>query len=349
MAGERTEEATPKKLRDARKKGQVAKSRELATAGILLAALAVAVGASEQAVGAFRSVFGICISAIENETSPIVALEASLHLAWTSLAPVLATLMLAAALTMFVQVGPLFTPQALAPSFERLDVLKGMQQLFSRKQAMELVKSIFKIGLIGVVVFLVLKASSRGIASLAGSNAAATVHAIEIVFHALFLRVGVAMLAIAAIDVLYQRWQFARDQRMTKEEVKREYKESEGDPHTKSERERVRREIFAHSVFEQVRRADVLVVNPTHLAVALRYDEEGGDDAPEVLAKGQDDLARRMIEVAREASVPIMRDVPLARALYEMESGELIPEALYEAVAIVLQAAWAERDDEQAR
>lgn len=344
MAEERTEAPTPKKLREARRKGLVPKSRELATAGILLASVAIGGWAVEKSIAGFRSVFNICLTAIREESAPLDALMASLTVAASVLIPVLAALMFAAAFTMFVQVGPMFTPAALAPSFDKLNVVKGLGQLFSRKQWVELGKSIFKIAVIGAVVVVVLRASARGVASLTGSDVNRTLTAIQLVFHALFVRVGVAMLGIATLDVLYQRWQFMRDQRMSKDEIKREYKESEGDPHTKSERDRVRREILAHSVLEQVRRADVLIVNPTHLAIALRYDQNAEDEAPEVLAKGQDDLARRMIEAAHEAGVPVMRDIPLARALYEMQSGELIPEALYEAVAIVLQAAWAERD-----
>ena len=155
-------------------------------------------------------------------------------------------------------------------------------------------------------------------------------------------RVALALVALGALDLAYQRWRFLRDQRMTREEVEREHKEDEGDPHAKQERARLRKEIVEHGVLEAVRRADVLVVNPTHYAVALQYDDAAGDEAPEVIAKGQDHLARRMIDAAREAGVPVMRDVPLAHALYDLELGDLIPEPLYDAVAAVLQAAWAE-------
>jgi len=150
------------------------------------------------------------------------------------------------------------------------------------------------------------------------------------------------------LDVLYQRWRFRQDQKMTKDEVKREHKESEGDPHSRQERERLHREILSQATLDQVRKADVLVVNPTHLAIALKYDEESDQEAPEVLVKGQDELARRMIDAAREAGVPVLRDLPLAHALWELEEGDEIPETLYEAVAAVLRAAWAERAAEGA-
>jgi flagellar biosynthesis protein FlhB len=190
---------------------------------------------------------------------------------------------------------------------------------------------------------MTLRDGARGVAGLTARDAHAALTGTGSLVATLMIRVGSAMAGIAVLDVIYQRWRYRRDQRMTKEEVKREHKEAEGDPHQKRERERLHREILAHDTLEAVRRADVLVVNPTHLAVALRYDEEGELDAPEIVAKGGEELAARMIRAAEEANVPVMRDVPLARALFELEVGDEIPEPLYEAVAILLHAAWAER------
>ena len=158
-----------------------------------------------------------------------------------------------------------------------------------------------------------------------------------------FVRVGGAIAALAILDFLYQKWRYLKDQRMTKDEVKREYKDAEGDPHAKQQRDRLHKEIVEHNMVESVSLADVLVVNPTHLAVALHYDDDAAN-APEITAKGSEHLARRMIEVAEQAGVPVVRDVPLARALFQLELGDEIPEALYDAVAVVLHAAWSERD-----
>ncbi|MEZ4247319.1 MAG: EscU/YscU/HrcU family type III secretion system export apparatus switch protein [Polyangiales bacterium] len=186
----------------------------------------------------------------------------------------------------------------------------------------------------------------RGISGLPARDPAAALHAAGAVIPSLLFRVGGAALAIGVLDVLYQRWRYRQDQKMTKDEVKREYKDAEGDPHAKQSRERLHREILEHDAVEQVRSADVLVVNPTHLAIALKYDADA-NEAPEVLARGQDGLAQRMIEAARQAGVPIFRDVPLAHALHELEVGEEIPERLYDAVATVLQAAWSEREESE--
>jgi flagellar biosynthetic protein FlhB len=254
--------------------------------------------------------------------------------------------MVAGTLASVLQTGPLLALDAVAPDLSRLNPFPGIARMFTRRQAVELLKSLAKIGLVGWLAWGVLRDGLRGIVALAGRDAHVALAAAGTLGRTLLVRAGVAMLAIAILDVFFQRWQFAQDQKMSKKEVEREHKESEGDPHTKQERERLRREILAHDVVENVRRADVLVVNPTHLAVALEYDGDEGD-APTVVAKGQDELARRMIEAAREAGVPVLRDVPLAHALTELDLGDEIPEVLYEAVAAVLKVAWAEREREE--
>lgn len=349
MAEERTELPTPKKLRDARKRGQVAVSRDFVTAAVFLAAAGVFGTFAPASVAAFRSIYQSSMHAIAADSNLVTVMTAAFARALSAVAPLLLTLVAASTIATFVQVGPLFSPTALQPSLDRVNPANTLSQLFSGKQFLELLKSIAKLAIVAWVVLGVMKDASRGVLSLVGADVTAILAAVGVVLRTLVLRVGLAMLAVAAVDILYQRWQLMRQLKMTKEEVRREHKESEGDPHAKAERERLRREILAHSVLEAVRRADVLIVNPTHLAIALRYDEQQEESVPEVLAKGQDELARRMIAAAQEAGVPIMRDVPLAHSLYELAHGDVIPEALYEAVAIVLHAAWAERNSEGER
>lgn len=346
MSDERTEEPTPKKLRDARKKGQVWKSRELGSALTLLAAAMVLGGTAGSIVEAHVATLRLAIDAAAGRVtaSPGALLEASVSLAAGAVAPLLAALVIAGTLASFVQVGALWSPEVIAFSPERLDPIEGAKNLFSGKRAIELLKSLAIVAIVGGVAYVTLRDGLRGTLALGGREPLAILRAGGTLARSMMLRTGGAMLGIAVLDVLYQRWRWMRDLRMTKEEVKREHKESEGDPHTKQARERLRHEIMQHSALEQVRKADVLIVNPTHLAIALRFDEASEQSAPEVLAKGQDELAQRMIQAAREAGVPIMRDVPLAHGLYELEVGDEIPEALYEAVAAVLRAAWSERD-----
>lgn len=345
MSSERTEEATPKKLRDARARGEVWKSRELGSALGLLAAAGVLGASGGTILEAHVSTFRMALEGAAGRLAarPGALLEAASATAAGAIAPLLATLVAVAVLASIVQTGPLFAPKAIGWKPERLDPIQGAKNLVSQKRLVELLKSLLVVAIVAWVAGSTLLDSLRGTLALAGRDALAALRGGGEIVRTLLLRTGGAMLGIAVVDVLYQRWRFLRDQRMTKDEVKREYKDAEGDPHTKQARERLRHEILQHGTLESVRKADVLVVNPTHLAVALRFDEESDQNAPEVVAKGQDELAERMIAVAREAGVPIMRDVPLAQGLYELEVGEEIPEALYEAVAAVLRAAWAER------
>src|SRR5687768_10075930 len=284
MAEDRTEEATPKKLRQARERGEVPKSRELGTAAVIPATAAGLAASGPYALERLRETFTLVFRAAAGDlgSNPGATLEAGAALGAQAILPVLIFALAAGTLAAFVQVGPLVTLQPLAPSLGRLDPLKGAGNLFSQRQAIELIKSLLKIAIVGYVGYLTLRDGLRGIVSLATRDADAALAATGTMVVSLLLRTGGAMAAIAILDVLYQRWRFARDQRMTKEEVKREHKESEGDPHAKQHRERMHREILAHAAVEEVRRADVLVVNPTHLAIALRYDEEGDAEAPEV-------------------------------------------------------------------
>ncbi len=348
MASDKTEEATPKKLRDARKRGEVPRSRELATAAVLLAAAAALHASGDGIVAALRQTFSLSLRAIRGElvASPTAVLEACAALGARAIAPVVLAIMAAAFLASFLQVGALVSFEPISPKLSKLDPIKGVRNLFSQKQLLELLKSLAKIGIVGWVGYAVIRDGLRGIVGLSARDPSSAIAAAGALGGSLILHVGAAMAAVAVLDVLYQRWRFRQDQKMSKDEVKREHKESEGDPHSRQERDRLHREILSQATLEQVRKADVLVVNPTHLAIALKYDQESEQEAPEVLAKGQDDLARRMIDVAREAGVPVLRDLPLAHALWELEEGDEIPETLYEAVAAVLRAAWAEREAE---
>jgi type III secretion YscU/HrpY family protein len=346
MAEEKTEEPTPKKLREARKRGEVAKSREVSSAALLLATAGVLLATGDSMLSALRASFSLSLTAARGDlaVAPTTVLGETASLGLDLLAPLLAATVAVAALSQFLQIGPLLTLEAVSPKLERLDPIRGAKNLLSQRNLVELLKAIAKLALISTIAWVTLEGALRGVVGLAARDALAALEGTGHMVSTLLLRVGGALAGVAVLDVLYQRWRYRRDQGMTKEEVKREHKEAEGDPHVKRERQRVHHEILAHNALEAVRDADVLVVNPTRLAVALRYDEEGEVDAPEVVAKGQDELALRMRRAAEEAGVPIMRDVPLARALFELEIGDEIPEALYEAVAVVLRAAWAERE-----
>lgn len=345
MSDDKTEEPTPKRLKEARERGQVAKSKELGTAALLLTTGAALGSAGPGFVRSFRDLLEPALAAArgELELSPAAAVSLGLDTASSASLPILASLFAVAILASLVQTGPVLATKAIGWDPSRLDPIAGAGRLFGRDAWIELARSILKVLIVAWVVTGVIEDAMRGAIALVGRDAGALASTLGAIVQTLLLRSGGAMLAVAIADVLYQRWRLAKELRMTKEEVKREHKESEGDPHAKGERERVRREIAQHDTAESVRRASVVVVNPTHVAVALRFDEEESAGAPEVVAKGMEEQAMYIRRLAEEAGVPIVRDVPLARGLFELELGEEIPERLYEAVAAVLHVAWAER------
>lgn len=346
MSGERTEEPTPKKLGDARAKGEVPRSRDLVSFASLVGASAVGVLTSEASIGRLR---GLVVRSVRMVADPmrISPGAALLDAATTTLAvsgPILVGALVVGTTVAFVDAGPVFAPGKLLPDASRLDPAKGASQLFGRDRLVELGKSLLVLVAFTALTYGLVRDLAPAIARLPGHGAVATLALAGESVSRLLVRVLAVLALVAGLDVVLSRRSFTRAQRMTKDEVRREAKESEGDPHLRGERMRMHREILEHSVLENVRRADVLVVNPTHLAIALRFDVDSDQDAPEITGKGEDELAAKMIAVALEAGVPVMRDIPLARSLYELSVGEEIPEPLFEAVAAVLRAAWAERD-----
>ncbi|HEY3354072.1 MAG TPA: EscU/YscU/HrcU family type III secretion system export apparatus switch protein [Polyangia bacterium] len=335
--GEPTEEPTPKRLRDARRKGQVARSRDLTSALAFAAAYAaLALGAAAM-VG---QVAGFMTRALRASTTAGVAPAQLLHEGLLVLAraagPLLGAAFIAAAVGGAVQVGGLFTLATISPKLERLSPAKGLKNLFSRKSLVEVGKSLLKAAAVAAVAYGALASHARDVVLTARGGAPAALAVGAQVGGALLWRTMLVFAVVAAVDFLYQRRAFLKELRMTRYEVTQEQKQSEGDPHHKAERQRLHREILQHGMLEAVRTADCVIVNPTHLAVALRYDREAMG-APQVVAKGERLMAERIKEIARQHGVPIMRDVPLAHALNRVDVGAEIPEELYQAVAEVLR------------
>lgn len=345
-SAEKTEQPTPKKLRDARARGDVPKSRELVAASGLLGAAAALAFFGEALAGGLMALLGeaVASAAAPSRAALAPALTSSLVAGATLLAPLLLVTLGVSLSVAYAQVGPVFAPARLAPDWQRLDAAAGLRRLFSKPTVFELLKSLLVLGIVGYAVFDALGESLGGVARASAQTPRGLLDGAGALTLHVMRNTGLALLAVGFVDVFYQRYRHRQDLRMTKAEVKREHREAEGDPHAKQRRARMHQEIVEHAALEEVRRADVLVVNPTHYAVALSFDREGDQEAPEVRAKGIDHLAKRMIDAAREAGVPVLRDVPLAHALYELEVGEVIPEELYEAVAAVLRVAWAERE-----
>jgi flagellar biosynthesis protein FlhB len=341
--GEPTEEPTPKRLREARRKGEVARSRELTSGAAFLAgfaALWLGAGAMLAHVAGFvRRTLETC--AAGTASTPGAALEEGLRVLARASGPVLVAGMVAAVFAGFVQSGGLFTLEPLALKLERLSPAKGLGQIFSRRSLFEVGKSLLKAAAVAWIAYGVLSGRARDVALVARGGPTTALHVGAAIGLQLLWRTALVFAVVAAADYVWQRRAWLKEHRMTRYEVKQELKQSEGDPHHKAARERLHRDILEHDMLEAVRSADCVIVNPTHLAVALRYDRRAMA-APQVVAKGERLLAERIKEIAREHGVPIFRDVPLARSLARLELGEEIPEELYQTVAEVLKLVYRE-------
>ena len=336
---EKTEQPTPKRLREAREKGDVCKSQDIAPAltvlglGLYLLANGRNVFDTISQMVAVPMMF--CHLPYEEAMAKAVpvVIDSSIAL----VAPVVGIVMGLAFIGIISQTGFLFAVKAAMPKLENLDPKKWFQKVFSMKNLFELAKNIIKVAVLGFVVMSVLQEYLPVLFEMPQRGISAMWSVLGSVAGELILKSAGAFAVIAALDYLYQRYKYTQNHMMSKDEVKREYKESEGDPHIKSKRKQLQKELLNESGVNNVRRAKVLVTNPTHFAVAIDY-EQGRTPLPVILAKGQGPRALLMMEIAREAGVPIMRNVPLARALYRKgEENEFIPSDLVGPVAEVLR------------
>ncbi len=358
---ERTEEATPRKREEARDRGQVAMSQELVSALMLCAttvALAVAGSSLAEAAGGLTvNVTGLLreIGTGELEAREAAGLvrEAVVSILWPLVMVMLPVL--AIGLTVgYGQAGFRIAPKALEPRPDKLDPIKGFGRILGARGWIRFLLSVLKISLIGAAVSAAIMLQLGRVGSLAGNDLGPSLLG---GFTVVGTAVGcglAAFLLIAVLDVVFQRQQHDRDLRMTKQEVKEDHKNTEGDPHVRARVRQLQREMAMNRMMADVPKATVVVTNPTHIAVALLYerDENGAplQAAPRVLAKGADLIAQKIKEIAREAGVPLHEDVPLARALFaRSEVGRDIPEELYAAVATVIGYVYRLREARAAR
>lgn len=342
QGGERTEQATPKRRREAREKGQVRKSQELVSALMLVimfgALSLLGPGMWNQMRDLMRK--GLTLGYRNGEMlSAAGATEVIAQSAITMgriVLPLLLIAFAAAILVNVVQIGFLFSTKALEPKFSRLNPLEGLKRMFSFRTLFELAKSIAKTVLIGVIGYNLVIENAATLSRMAGDNIEASVGSIgQSVINAGF-KIGLALLIIAIFDFVYQWFKYEKDLRMSKYEVKMEYKQTEGDPQIKSRIRQKQRQMAMMRMMESVPQADVVITNPTHFAVALKYDSQSSG-APIVTAKGQDYIALRIKEIAKEHGVEMVENRPVAQALYKnCEIGHEIPLELYQAVAEIL-------------
>lgn len=337
---EKTEPASPRRIEQAREKGQVARSRELSTFTVLIAAGAGLVMMGPQLVdslaGMMRGGLMLDRAAAFDPLTMLTRLhQLSLSILITFL-PFILLMVVAAIFAPMVLSGWLFSFQALQPDFSRISPLKGLGRLFSKNSLVELAKALGKSALIGGVAYWVILNNKEEMFSLAGESVNQSIAHLGGLLGVTFLTIVSSIILIVAIDVPFQLWDHASKLKMTKEEVRQENKESEGSPEVKAQIRRMQREMARRRMMAEVPKADVIVTNPTHYAVALRYQDKLMG-APVIVAKGSALIALRIRALGEEHHIPILEAPPLARALFRHgELGEEIPAALYTAVAEVL-------------
>jgi type III secretion protein U len=339
---EKTEQPTPKRLAKARSEGDSPLSAALSQSVGFAAALAVVGGAITVAAQQASALLSAALARPLEPASPGTLARVVLGITL----PVLAASAGASAAASFAQTGGVFSLHKLSPNLDRLNAFTGLKNLFSWQRIIGIGRALLAASLVGFFALRELRSHAADYAAAVGNARAAAGLAASSATRVAWLAASVG-LALGLIDLLLTRRAWFQRHRMSKDEIKREYRESEGDPALKAARRRAHQEALTGATLGALKTASVVIVNPTHLATALKYSEEE-DSAPAVVAQGQGEMAKLIVDAARAYGVPIVRDVPVARALNELELGDEIPEALYEAVAEILRELWQGENASQA-
>lgn len=336
---EKTEPASPKKRQEARKKGQVAQSREIPSVAVLLAALTVFYFGGGWMFGQLTDLTQFILRQAADVPLDV---ESTHTLLWTLfqriilvLAPLMGIVAVVGVASNVAQFGFMLTGESITPKLSKLNPLNGFKRLFSLRSGIELVKSVFKVMIIGGMAYGTLKGEIQAIAALTELGIAGILDYMGTVSLKLGFYTCLILMVLAGLDYVFQRWQHERDLRMSKQEVKDEYKQREGDPMVRSRIRAAQREMAMRRMMAAVPEATVVITNPTHLAIALKFDRSM--QAPMVVAKGAGHVAERIREIAGRHDIPIVEQKPLARTLFkQVEIGQFIPAELYHAVAEIL-------------
>lgn len=337
---EKTEQPSSKKLEDARKKGMVAKSVEVNSLLIVVTGL-LTIFLLQSYIGQQMSNFTINIFNSLDVLPNRISLLPNMAFDWfmfffSVLAPVMTAIVIVSLASNIAQVGFRISPEAIAPKFSKLNPAKGIKKIFSSRSVVEIFKTLLKFFVISFFTYLILSDLIIAAAYLDNLNPSEIIIFMLDNAFSLLWKIALLYTVIAAIDFAYQRYKFRKDMMMTKQEVKEEMKQLEGDPTVKGRIRKMQMQAAQQRMMANLPTADVVITNPTHYAVALKYDMTK-DSAPEVIAKGLDLLAQRIKKVAAEHNIPLHEDRELARALYKMcDVGDKIPPSLFKAVAQVL-------------
>ena len=337
--GEKTEEATDARREEFRKRGQVAMTRELSTAIFFLVAAGVMYVAGRYFL---QNVFDIFNRAMggelftqmrEGKISEILSFVGYKLIILT--APLFVISMIIGIGSQLLQTGLLQIEDAITPNLNKMNPLSALGRIFSMKGVAELVKSILKMSAVGIIMYLLLKSEIKQIPYISGLSIEQMMTYLGGILFKLLTGTGMFMLVLAVADYFFQRWQLEKEMMMTKQEVKEEHKSRDGDPMVKARIRKVQREIATRKMMSEVPKADVVITNPTHIAVCIKYSDKL--PAPQLIAKGADFMAERIKQIARDNNIPIIENKPLARTIFKtMKIGQVIPRDLFVAVAEVL-------------
>ncbi|MGE8590579.1 MAG: type III secretion system export apparatus subunit SctU [Alcaligenes sp.] len=339
MSGEKTEQPTAKKLRDAREKGDVAHSKDFTQTLLILALFGYLLGNASNIIEALGRILLVPagLTGMPFEIALKSALEITLREALYLLLPIVLIVLGVGMFSEFLQIGVLLAFKKLIPSGKKLNPISNLKNIFSKRNLVEFLKSAFKISFLSVLVTMVVRDALPQLMSVPHSGLAGLQTGVGGMMFTLIANVAVAYVIISLADFVWQRRQHRKQLMMSKQEVKQEYKEMEGNPHIKGKRKHLHQEMAMQGAVQRTRKATVVVTNPTHLAIALYYDQDE-TPLPVVLAKGEGALAAEMVRAAREEGVPVMQNIPLARALMAHgEPDQFIPSELVEPVAEVLR------------
>ncbi len=336
--GEKTEPPSPKKIRDARAKGQVARSQEVVTTISLLSVLGVIWAGwdsmIESTIGMMDAVADLAVG--DFRINAMTAMIFVFREAASILAPIVATAFVAAVVGNYIQIGAIFAFESISPKLEKVNPVEGVKRIFSLKQLVDIIKAILKIVFLSTLMFFLIKDSIGPYLTSLSCGLACQTEITNTMVHLLLIYSAILFIIVALADFVYQRWEHNKNLKMTKQEVKREYKESEGDPHVKGYRKQLAQELVMGDGGERAQQGTAAIVNPTHFAVIIKYEAETRT-LPSVTAKGIGHNAAFLRTEAEKAGVPVFRNVKLARALYfSTDVDDFIPSELYDVIAEVL-------------
>ncbi|MFP4163361.1 MAG: flagellar biosynthesis protein FlhB [Chitinispirillaceae bacterium] len=337
---EKTEAPSEKKRQDARKKGTVAKSTEVNSVLVLFVAILlfklVGPWMIEELTYSIREIFKLCSQTDMGMRNFLQLSRKTILLVFKLVLPLCGSILVAGVLANVVQIGLLFTLEPLTPKLEKINPLSGAQRLFSMKAIVDTVKNLLKIAIIGYIAYDTLRGKYEQLLVLSDASVYTIWEFTLASAFEIFLKTAIVLLFLALLDYAYQRYEYEKKLKMTHQEVKEERKQMDGDPQVKSRIRSLQREMARRRMMEEVPEATVVVTNPTHIAIALKY-EPSENDAPVVIAKGKRFIAERIKKMAQENDIPIVEDKPLARAMYDkVEIGLPIPMEFFTAVAEIL-------------